>query len=89
MANIKSAQKRNRQTVTRTARNVERRSRMRTYVKRVEVALAAGDADGARVALQGAQSQLSRAAQKGLIKPNMASRKVSRLNARVKALATA
>ncbi len=89
MANIKSAQKRIRQTVTRTARNTERRSRMRTYVKRVELAIASGNADEARSALVAAQSQLERAAQKGIIKRNNASRKVSRLSARVKALATA
>ncbi|ANK80264.1 30S ribosomal protein S20 [Minwuia thermotolerans] len=89
MANIKSSEKDIRRTATRTARNVARRSRMRTYVKRVEVALAAGDAEAANKALQIAQSELDKAAQKGVIKRNAAARKVSRLNARTRALASA
>lgn len=89
MANIKSAEKRIRQTAKRTERNIARRSRMRTYVKRVETAIASGDQSAAGEALKLAQAELDRAAQKGVLKRNTAARKVSRLNARVKALATA
>lgn len=89
MANIKSAEKRIRQTAKRTERNIARRSRMRTYVKRVETAIATGDQTAAGEALKLAQAELDRAAQKGVLKRNTAARKVSRLNARVKALATA
>lgn len=89
MANIKSAEKRIRQTAKRTERNIARRSRMRTYVKRVETAIASGDQTAAGEALKLAQAELDRAAQRGVLKRNTAARKVSRLNARVKALATA
>ena len=89
MANIKSAMKRIRQDAKRTERNKARRSRVRTYVKQVELAIAAGNGEDARTALVQAQKELDRAAGKGLIKRNNAARKVSRLNARVKALAAA
>jgi small subunit ribosomal protein S20 len=89
MANIKSALKSIRQDAKRTERNIARRSRMRTYVKRVEIAIESGDQAAAAAALKRAQSELDTAAQKGTIKRNMAARKVSRLNARVKALASA
>ncbi|WP_416899796.1 MAG: 30S ribosomal protein S20 [Minwuia sp.] len=89
MANIKSSQKSIRQDAKRTARNVARRSRMRTYVKRVETAIAGGDHTEAMAALKIAQSEIDTAAQKGIVKRNMAARKVARLNARVKALASA
>jgi len=89
MANIKSAQKRIRQDAKRTARNTARRSRMRTYVKRVETAIESGDQAAASSALRIAQAELDKAAQKGVLKRNTAARKVSRLNARVKALGNA
>ena len=89
MANSRQAEKRIRQTAKRTERNIARRSRMRTYVKRVETAIASGDQSAAGEALKLAQAELDRAAQKGVLKRNTAARKVSRLNARVKALATA
>ncbi len=89
MANIKSAMKRIRQDAKRTERNIARRSRVRTYVKKVELAITAGDADVARAALRDAQKELDRAATKGVVRSATAARKVSRLNARVKALATA
>ncbi len=89
MANIKSAMKRIRQDAKRTERNKARRSRMRSQVKQVEVALASGDTENARAALVAAQKELDRAASRGLIKRNNAARKVSRLNARVKALVAA
>lgn len=89
MANIKSAQKRIRQDAKRTERNTARRTRMRTFVKRVETAIASGDQAAANTALRLAQSELQHCAQKGVIKRNTASRKVSRLNARIRALAAA
>jgi small subunit ribosomal protein S20 len=89
MANIKSAQKRIRQDAKRTERNTTRRTRMRTFVKRVEIAIETGDQAAANAALRLAQSELQHCAQRGVIKRNNASRKVSRLNARIKALATA
>ena len=87
MANTKSAQKAVRQTVRRTAINKMRRSQMRTYVKKVEDALAAKDAVGAAVALKQAEPIIARAAQKGIVHDNTASRRISRLAKRVKALA--
>lgn len=89
MANIKSAMKRIRQDAKRTERNTARRSRVRTFVKKVELAITSGNADVARAALRDAQKELDRAATKGVLKSAAAARKVSRLNARVKALATA
>lgn len=86
MAHHKSAIKRIRQTATRTERNRARRSRIRTFVKKVETAIAAGDQAVANEALRGAQSELARGVTKGILKANTASRKISRLNARVKAL---
>ncbi|WP_169566647.1 30S ribosomal protein S20 [Sneathiella limimaris] len=86
MANHKSALKRIRQTETRTERNRARRSRIRTFVKKVETAITAGDQTVANEALRTAQSELSRGVTKGILKPNTAARKISRLNARVKAL---
>ena len=87
MANTKSAQKAVRKIARRTAVNKARRSQMRTYVKKVEEALQAKDAVGAAVALKEAEPILARAAQKGIVHDNAASRKISRLTKRVKALA--
>ena len=87
MANTKSAQKAVRKIARRTAVNKMRRSQMRTYVKRVEEALEAKDAIGAVEALKQAEPLLARAAQKGIVHDNAASRKISRLARRVKALA--
>jgi len=87
MANTKSAQKAARQTIRRTAVNKSRRSEMRTFVRKVEEALAAKDAQAAAAALNDAQPKLARAAQKGIVQKNAASRKISRLAKRVKALA--
>jgi small subunit ribosomal protein S20 len=89
MANHKSAEKRARQTKRRTAVNVSRRSRVRGSIKKVEVAISAGDADAARNALQKAQPELARGVAKGTMHKNTASRKMSRLAKRVKALSTA
>lgn len=87
MANTSSAKKAVRKIARRTAVNRGRRSRMRTFVRKVEEALATGDAATASAALQSAVPVMMRAAQKGVIHKNTASRKVSRLTARVKALA--
>lgn len=87
MANTASARKRIRQTATRTARNQARKSRMRTFVRKVEEAIAAGDKAAAAAALVAAQPEMQRAAGKGVTHRNTVARKVSRLAARVKALA--
>ncbi len=89
MANTASARKRIRQTARRTVRNQARKSRMRTFVKKVEVAIASGDKAQAAAALQAARPELQRAAGKGVIHANTIARKISRLSKRVKALATA
>lgn len=89
MANNPSARKRIRQTLKRTARNQARKSRMRTFVKKVEAAIASGDKGAAAEALREAQPEMQRAATKGVVHSNMVARKLSRLSARVKALASA
>lgn len=89
MANHTSAEKRNRQTKKRTATNKSRTSRTRTFVKKVEEAIASGDYKAAQKALKEAQPEIMRSVSKGLIKLNTASRKISRLSARVKAIAPA
>jgi small subunit ribosomal protein S20 len=71
----------------RTALNKSRRSRMRTFVKKLELALAAGDAEAAKAALHTAESEVMKAVSKGVIHKNTGSRKVSRMTARVKAMA--
>lgn len=87
MANTSSAKKAVRKIERRTAVNRARRSQMRTYVRKVEEALASGDANAASVALAAAEPLMMRAAQKGIVHQNTASRKISRLTVRVKALA--
>ncbi len=89
MANTASAQKRLRQTAKRTLRNQARKSRMRTFVKKVEVACASGDKAAAAEALRLAQPEMQRAAGKGVVHLNTVSRKLSRLSARIKAMVTA
>ncbi|MGH7124648.1 MAG: 30S ribosomal protein S20 [Stellaceae bacterium] len=86
MANIKSAKKRARQTVKRTLVNHTRLSRIRTSVKKVETAIAAGDKEAARAALKAAQPELHRGVTKGVVHRNTAARKLSRLSARINAL---
>ena len=86
MANTASARKRIRQTEKRTARNQARKARMRTFIKKVEVACAAGDKAAAAEALRVAQPEMQRAVIKGVVHLNTVSRKISRLSARVKAL---
>jgi len=89
MANNASATKRIRQTATRTERNQARKSRMRTFIKKVETAIANGDKSAAAEALRVAQPELQRAATKGVTHANTVARKISRLSARVKALTQA
>ena len=86
MANHKSAEKRANQTAKRTTINRARRSRVRTFVKRVETALASGDKVAAQSAFQLAQPELHRAVTKGVLHRNTVSRKLSRLAARINAL---
>jgi small subunit ribosomal protein S20 len=86
MANTASARKRIRQTEKRTERNRARRSRVRTFLRKVETAIAGGDKDVAQAAFQAAQPEMQRAAGKGVFHANMVARKLSRLSARIKAL---
>jgi small subunit ribosomal protein S20 len=86
MANSPSAKKSARKIVKRTEVNKSRRSRMRTFIRKVEEAIAGGKHDDAVAALKAAEPEIARAAQKGIVHANVASRKVSRLNHRVKAL---
>ncbi|MHB2167485.1 30S ribosomal protein S20 [Alsobacter sp. R-9] len=79
MANTTSAKKATRKIARRTAINRNRRSRMRTFVKKVEEAIRAGDKTAAAEAFKAAEPILMRAAQKGIVHRNTASRKVSRL----------
>ena len=89
MANNASARKRIRQTAVRTERNAARKSRMRTFLKKVETAIASGDKAQAQDALRVAQPEVQRARIKGVIHLNTVARKLSRLSARIKAMATA
>jgi small subunit ribosomal protein S20 len=87
MANHKSAEKRARQTARRTAVNAARRSRVRSSIKKVEEAIKAGDKKAAVDALKAAQPEIQRGAAARVIAENAAARRVSRLNARIKAMA--
>ena len=83
MANTPSAKKAVRKIARKTAINKARRTRMRGYVRKVEEALASGDKEAAGTALRNAQPEIMRAAGKGIIHKNTASRKISRLAARI------
>jgi small subunit ribosomal protein S20 len=87
MANTKSAAKAARQMIRRTEVNKSRRSSLKAHVRKVEEAIAAGDKAAATSALAVAEPILARTAQNGVIHKKTASRKVSRLTARVRALA--
>jgi small subunit ribosomal protein S20 len=87
MPNTPNARKAVRQIAKRTAINKNRVSRMRTFIRKVEEAVAAGDKSEADAALRAAQPEIMRAASKGVLHRNTASRKVSRLSKRVAALA--
>ncbi|MEM6727329.1 MAG: 30S ribosomal protein S20 [Pseudomonadota bacterium] len=86
MANTPQSKKRARQIERRTAVNKARRSRIRTYLRKVEEAIASGDAASAQEALKMAQPELMRGVTKGVYHKNTASRKMSRLASRIKAL---
>jgi small subunit ribosomal protein S20 len=86
MANTSSAKKAARKIERRTAINKTRRSRVRSFVRKVEEALASGDRTAAEAAFKAAQPELMRAASKGVLHSNTASRKVSRLAQRLKTL---
>ena len=86
MANSAQAKKRARQIERRTEVNKARRSRIRTYLKKVDEALESGDKNIAQQALKVVQPELMRGVSKGIMHKNTASRKMSRLSSRVKAL---
>jgi len=86
MAHHRSAKKRIRQTAKRTAINRARTSRVRTFIKRVEQAVAAGDSEAARTALQVAEPEIRRAVTRHVLKLNTASRRISRLSKKVNSL---
>ena len=86
MANTAQSQKRARQTLRRTEVNKARRSRIRTFLRKVEEAISGGDAKLAQEALRVAQPELMRGVTRGVVHKNTAARKMSRLSARIKAL---
>ena len=86
MANIKSAKKRIRRGAKQAGVNRARVSRMRTFLKNVETAIAAGDATAAKAAFKAIEPVIVRGAQKGIIHRNKAQRTLSRVSARIKAL---
>lgn len=88
MANTTSAKKAARKIVRRTEVNKARRSRVRTFLRKVEEAILTGDRSVATAALKAAEPEIMRAAQKGVVHKNTASRKVSRLAHRIGALAS-
>ena len=86
MAHHKSAKKRIRRNARFTEVNGNRRSRIRTFVRKVEDAIAGGKKDDAAAALKEAQPEIQRGVTKGVMHRNTANRKISRLNARIKAM---
>ena len=86
MANTPQARKRIRRNATRAAVNTARTSRIRTFLKKVETAIAGGDKSQAQTALREAQPELARGVAKGVLHKNTAARKMSRLSKRVAAL---
>ena len=86
MANTSSAKKMVRKIARRTEVNKARRSRVRSFLRKVEEALAAGDKVSAAAAYKSAQPELHRAVTKGVVKKETAARKLSRLSSRIKAL---
>ncbi|MBC6436930.1 MAG: 30S ribosomal protein S20 [Rhodobacteraceae bacterium] len=87
MANSPQARKRARQNARRFGVNKARRSRIRTYLRRVEEAITSGDQAAAQATLRKAQPELMRGVTKGVLHKNTAARKMSRLSVRVKGLA--
>ena len=86
MANTPSAKKATRKIAARSEVNKSRRSRMRTFIRKVEEAITSGDHAAAMTALKAAEPEIVRASQKGIVHANVAARKVSRLNHRIKAI---
>ena len=86
MPNKASAKKRLRQTVKKTAENKNRKTRIRTFVKKVEEAIAQGDQAAANEILRTTQTEMMRGVTKGVVHKNSASRKISRLNSKIKGL---
>jgi len=89
MANTDSARKRIRQNEKRNARNTARRSRVRTFMRKLEDALTGGDKAQAQEAFKALQPEMQSAATKGVLHANTVARKLSRMSARVKALGVA
>lgn len=89
MANTPSAKKATRKIARRTEVNKARRSRVRTYLRKVEEAILSGDQAAARAALLAAEPEMMRAASKGVYHKNTAARKISRLSSRVKSVGAA
>ncbi len=89
MANTAQSKKRARQSEAAYAVNKARRSRIRTFLRKVEEALASGNPDAAALALKNAQPELARGVSKGVLHKNTVARKMSRLSSRVKALPAA
>jgi small subunit ribosomal protein S20 len=88
MANTEQSKKRARQSEARYAVNKARRSRIRTFLRKVEEAIASGNGEAAAAALKAAQPELARGVTKGVLHKNTVARKMSRLASRVKAVAT-
>ena len=86
MANTISAKKRVRQTIRRTEQNRERRSRFRNAIKKVEEAVLSSNKEAAQIAFKKAEPEIMRGVTKGILPKNTASRRISRLSARIKAL---
>ena len=86
MPNKASAKKRFRQTVKKTTENKNRKTRIKTFVKKVEQAIVKGDQAAANEVLSAAQSEIMRGVTKGVVHKNSASRKISRLNSKIKGL---
>jgi len=86
MANLSSSKKMVRKIERRTARNRDQKSKMRTFIRRVDEAIASGDKTAAETALRDAQPLIARAGRKGLMHKKTASRKVSRLAKRIRAI---
>lgn len=86
MANTSSAKKRVRRDVRKTAVNRDRRNRIRTFIKKVEAAIQTGNKDAAKEALKSAEPEIMRGVTRGVVEKNTASRKISRLSRRIKAL---
>ena len=86
MANTPSSKKRIRKILRKTDINKSRRSRIKTFVRKVEDALESKDAKSAMDSLKAAQPEIMRGVTKGIFHKNTASRKISRLSSRIKAI---